>query len=102
MLINKLPAENLPHVYSFLQKLNLETDAFSQLTREYMQEEFNPNTPDVDGIRSVIHCLFSGQSDRRSYYSYGSSIDPSWYSSFRIPHDIVKRLEDSPNDGLVR
>ena len=33
----------------------METAAFSQLTRKYMREEFNPKTPDVEGIRSVLH-----------------------------------------------
>jgi triacylglycerol lipase len=31
--------------------MGMETAAFSQLTRKYMREEFNPKTPDVEGIR---------------------------------------------------
>lgn len=32
----------------------LETGAFSQLTRRYMQGEFNDKTPNVRGIRYVV------------------------------------------------
>jgi triacylglycerol lipase len=44
-------AERLPQIYYTLNKLNIETGAFAQLTRKYMSETFNPNTPDVDGVR---------------------------------------------------
>src|SRR5271156_5579791 len=37
---------NLPYFYKVLKILGMGTGAFSQLTREYMQEEFNPKTPD--------------------------------------------------------
>jgi hypothetical protein len=33
--------------------MKVETGAFSQLTRKYMSETFNPNTPDVDDVRCV-------------------------------------------------
>ena len=31
--------------------MGMETGAFSQLTRKYMEEEFNPRTPDREGVR---------------------------------------------------
>jgi triacylglycerol lipase len=34
--------------------MGMETGAFSQLTRKYMRENFNPKTPDVEGTRSVL------------------------------------------------
>lgn len=34
-----------------MEYFGLETGAFSQLTRKYMQGEFNPKTPDVEGIK---------------------------------------------------
>lgn len=45
------PEERLSHVYGMLHKLRIETGAFSQLTRRYMQEDFNPKTPDREGVR---------------------------------------------------
>lgn len=64
----------------------METGAFSQLTRAYMSENFNPKTPDVQGIK---------------YYSYGASLEPEFWSIFKPSHNIIKRLENAPNDGLV-
>jgi triacylglycerol lipase len=34
-----------------MEYFGLETGAFSQLTRTYMQGEFNEKTPDVPGIK---------------------------------------------------
>lgn len=45
------PADRLPQVYYTLNRLKVDTDAFAQLTRKYMSETFNPNTPDVDDVR---------------------------------------------------
>lgn len=44
-------ADLLPSIYYTLNKLNIETGAFAQLTRKYMSETFNPNTPDIDDVR---------------------------------------------------
>jgi hypothetical protein len=33
--------------------MRLDSGAFSQLTRKYMLETFNPQTPDVEGVRFV-------------------------------------------------
>jgi triacylglycerol lipase len=41
----------MPRLYKALEFFGLETGAFSQLTRKYMRENFNPKTPDVDGVR---------------------------------------------------
>ncbi|KAI6712618.1 triacylglycerol lipase [Diplocarpon mali] len=75
----------VPHVYNMLQRVGIETGAFKQLTRKYMQEEFNTKTPDAPGVR---------------YFSYGATVNPSIWSAFRQPHRIVQRME-GPNDGLV-
>jgi triacylglycerol lipase len=61
------------------------TGAFQQLTRAYMSSNFNPKTPDRDGVR---------------YFSYGASTQPAYWSSFRQSHRIVES-EEGPNDGLV-
>ena len=68
-----------------MSALGLETGAFSQLTRKYMTEEFNPRTPDRPGVR---------------YFSYGADFSPGLLSAFRQPHRIVSAAE-GPNDGLV-
>ncbi|KAF2091102.1 putative triacylglycerol lipase [Saccharata proteae CBS 121410] len=80
------PAENLPKAYKTLEFFGLETGAFSQLTRRYMQETFNPKTLDREGVR---------------YYSYGASLEPQYFSVFRYPHNVVKEMEGAMNDGLV-
>jgi hypothetical protein len=43
--------ERLPQLYYTLGKLKVETGAFSQLTRKYMEDTFNPATPDVEDVR---------------------------------------------------
>jgi len=52
-----------------------------------MQNNFNPKTPDLPGVK---------------YYSYGASLEPVFWSVFRPSYRIIKELEDAPNDGLVR
>jgi triacylglycerol lipase len=55
------------------------------LTTKYMQEEFNPKTPDDPKVR---------------YFSYGASVRPTPWSSFRQSHRVIESME-GPNDGLV-
>jgi triacylglycerol lipase len=76
---------NMPRIYKIFKLLGMSTGAFSQLTRKYMGEEFNPKTPDDPRVR---------------YFSYGATVDPSWWSAFYTTHKVVARLE-GPNDGLV-
>ena len=77
--------QRLPLVYRALEKIHMDTGAFSQLTRKYMMKEFNPQTLDREGVR---------------YYSYGASVSPSLWSSFRRSHAIIEEQEGA-NDGLV-
>ncbi|KAL6714058.1 lipase 2 [Lecanora helva] len=77
--------QRLPKIYSTLQALSIETGAFSQLTRHHMKEEFNPKTPDREGV---------------AYFSYGAIDIPPLWSTFRQSHRIVEK-EEGPNDGLV-
>ncbi|OJD14450.1 hypothetical protein AJ78_05218, partial [Emergomyces pasteurianus Ep9510] len=72
-------------IYNTLARLKIESGAFSQLTRKYMQEEFNPHTPDIEDVR---------------YFSYGASLTPGMWSVFRQSHRIIEQ-EEGPNDGLV-
>ena len=84
-VFEQIGPENLPKIYGVLKTLRVETGAFSQLTRRYMSEDFNPNTPDREGVE---------------YFSYGATAQPSIWSAFRQPHHIVSEAE-GPNDGLV-
>ncbi|KAJ5355720.1 hypothetical protein N7517_010329 [Penicillium concentricum] len=84
-VIDQIGADRLPQIYYALNRLNVETGAFTQLTRKYMTETFNPNTPDVDDVR---------------YFSYGAAVDPSIWSAFRLSHRVLAEIE-GPNDGLV-
>lgn len=36
-----------------IDKITSEAQAFSQLTRKYLEEEFNPNVPDIEDVRYV-------------------------------------------------
>ncbi|KAK5815083.1 Alpha/Beta hydrolase protein [Linnemannia elongata] len=64
----------------------LDTPAYANLTTDYCQNVFNPNTPD---------------DPRVSYYSYGAAVKqiPVW-APLGIPWEIIKAKEGE-NDGLV-
>jgi triacylglycerol lipase len=81
----EIPKSYIPHFYKFFDSLSISVGAFSQLTTRYMIEDFNPKTPDVEGVR---------------YFSYGASFNPTLLSAFRIPFRIVEKREGA-NDGLV-
>jgi len=85
-MFETIPPHHVKRLYRAMESVGFETGAFSQLTRKYMAESFNPRTPDVDGIR---------------YYSYGATLEPTWWSIFAASHKIIKRMENAPNDGLV-
>ncbi|KAI9825027.1 MAG: hypothetical protein M1826_007105 [Phylliscum demangeonii] len=84
-ILERIGDARLPKIYKALEFLHMESGAFSQLTRRYMEENFNPKTPDLPGVR---------------YFSYGASVEPSWLSVFRHSHGVIERTE-GPNDGLV-
>ncbi|KAJ6185080.1 Arrestin-like N-terminal [Penicillium mononematosum] len=84
-VLDQIGADRLPQIYYALNRLSVETGAFAQLTRKYMTETFNPNTPDVDDVR---------------YFSYGAAVEPSIWSAFRLSHRVLAEIE-GPNDGLV-
>lgn len=84
-VFEQIGPDNLPRLYRALQLMRIETGAFSQLTRRYMMKDFNPKTPDREGVR---------------YFSYGAMATPPLWSAFRQPHRIVE-AEEGPNDGLV-
>ncbi|KXJ95109.1 putative triacylglycerol lipase [Microdochium bolleyi] len=85
-LLDQIGPSNLPRVYKLVRGVGFDTGAFSQLTRKYMTEQFNPNTPDDPSVR---------------YFSYGAvSQMPPLLSPFRQPHRIISEME-GPNDGMV-
>jgi len=75
----------IQRIYKVMEYFGFETDAFSQLTQEYLQNNFNPKTPDIGDVR---------------YFSYGASLEPERWSVFAASHAIIKRTEGL-NDGLV-
>ncbi|KAI1270776.1 alpha/beta-hydrolase [Xylariaceae sp. FL1019] len=85
-LIHEIGPERLPSIYKFIRGVGMQTDAFEQLTSTYMNEKFNPYTPDDPDVR---------------YFSYGAMMErPPLFSPFRQSHSIMSRV-DGPNDGLV-
>lgn len=45
--------------------------------------------------------VLGGMLIRVRYYSYGASLEPSFFSVFGPSHRIIKRTEGGENDGLV-
>lgn len=85
IILREIGPDYLPRLYAILARMKISTGAFSQLTRKYVEEDFNPNVLDNDAVR---------------YFSYGASAQPHIFSVFRISHDIMYEIE-GPNDGLV-
>lgn len=87
-LLDQIGPEHLPKLYeAYKQTTGFGTGAFSQLTRKYMEEEFNPRTLDDPDVQ---------------YFSYGAALKqkPPLLSPFRGSYNVVFR-EEGPNDGLV-
>jgi triacylglycerol lipase len=84
-LLREIGEENVPRVYKLMERLNLDSGAFSQLTTKYMRESFNPANPDDPSVR---------------YFSYGAQFRPSFWSMFNFSHNMIDVIE-GPNDGLV-
>ncbi|KAE8146738.1 triacylglycerol lipase [Aspergillus avenaceus] len=84
-LLQQIGDERLAQLYYALEQMKVETGAFSQLTREYMETTFNPITPDAENVR---------------YFSYGATMQPSFWSVFHMSHKYLQQVEGY-NDGLV-
>ncbi|KAL4991775.1 Alpha/Beta hydrolase protein, partial [Aspergillus falconensis] len=84
-VLQQIGSDRLAQLYYLLEKVRIESGAFSQLTREYMKNTFNPQTPDIEDVR---------------YYSYGAVMEPKFWSVFRLSHRLLQQVEGY-NDGLV-
>ncbi|KAL4762332.1 triglyceride lipase [Aspergillus foveolatus] len=84
-LLQQIGDDRLAQLYYLLEKIRIESGAFSQLTCEYMEKTFNPQTPNIEDVR---------------YYSYGAVMEPRLWSVFRLSHRLLQQLEGY-NDGLV-
>ncbi|PYI32820.1 alpha/beta-hydrolase [Aspergillus indologenus CBS 114.80] len=84
-VLKQIGDDRLAQLYYALERLGIESGAFAQLSRDYMQNTFNPTTPDVEDVR---------------YFSYGASVQPSFWSVFRLSHRLLQQVEGY-NDGLV-
>ena len=64
-MFDTIGPHQIKRLYKVMEYFGLETEAFSQLTRNYMQTEFNSKTPNIDGIRYVAptiwHAFLTGQ-----------------------------------------
>lgn len=85
IILREIGPDYLPRLYALLARMKISSGAFSQLTRKYVCEEFNPVMANNNSVR---------------YFSYGASCQPHIFSVFRISHDLMNELE-GPNDGLV-
>ncbi|KAK0616290.1 triacylglycerol lipase-like protein [Immersiella caudata] len=87
-IIKEIGPENLSRLYNLWKRTTgWDHDAFDQLTRKYMIEQFNHSIPDDPVVR---------------YFSYGAMLveKPPLLSPFRVSHKLLNHLE-GPNDGLV-
>lgn len=84
-ILREIGDTNVESLYKVLGRMKIDSGAFSQLTRRYVTEHFNPENRDSPTVR---------------YLSYGASATPSIFSVFRFSHDIMMEIE-GPNDGLV-
>ncbi|KAG0364848.1 hypothetical protein BGZ54_007100 [Gamsiella multidivaricata] len=71
--------------WAMLSMVSVGRGAAENLTTYYLQDEFNPKTPDDPEV---------------SYYSYGASFVPGLFSRFRFSWGVIMDRE-GPNDGLV-
>lgn len=85
MLFRDIGQDNINQLYKILARLKVDTGAFAQLTRGFMEDTFNPVTPNDPQVR---------------YFSYGAAAQPHILSVFRLSHDLMEVIE-GPNDGLV-
>lgn len=85
MLFRDIGPDLLPRLYRLLDRLKISSGAFSQLTTPFVNERFNPVTPNSAATR---------------YFSYGATATPHLLSVFRLSHDLLAEVE-GPNDGLV-
>jgi triacylglycerol lipase len=81
----KLVGGSAKVIYSILEGMGISTGAFTQLTRIFMQQEFNPVVPDLDRVK---------------YFSYGAMVDSRVWSAFRFAISVIED-EEGPNDGMV-
>ncbi|KAI9368284.1 Alpha/Beta hydrolase protein [Aspergillus egyptiacus] len=84
-VLQRIGDDRLAQLYYLLDRIRIETGAFSQLTREYMEQDFNPSTPDIHDVR---------------YFSYGAVMQSRLWSVFRLSHRLLEQIEGY-NDGLV-
>ncbi|KAF9130228.1 hypothetical protein BGW39_003322 [Mortierella sp. 14UC] len=71
--------------WTILGLVGIERGAAENLTTYYLNNEFNPNTPNQPGV---------------SYFSYAASFQPGLFSRFRFSWQVIMDRE-GPNDGLV-
>ena len=85
MLFRDIGMENIEGLFRVLKRLKVDSGAFSQLTKKYINEVYNPVTPNDPSVR---------------YFSYGASATPHMLSVFKLTHDLLE-IAEGPNDGLV-
>lgn len=85
MVLRDIGPDLLPRIFNALERLKVNSGAFSQLTTDYVRNKFNPATPNDPKVR---------------YFSYGASATPHLFSVFRLSHELMLVVE-GPNDGLV-
>ncbi|KAG0301814.1 hypothetical protein BGZ98_008026 [Dissophora globulifera] len=71
--------------WKMMGMVGIERGAAESLTTYYLQNEFNPKTPNDPEV---------------AYFSYGASFNPGLFSRFRFSWGVIMDRE-GPNDGLV-
>ncbi|CAI7576390.1 unnamed protein product [Penicillium glandicola] len=82
-VLDQIGADRLPQIYYALNRLSVETGAFAQLTRKYMTESFNPNTPDMDDV-NVSSSRWGGDAGYKGTLQGVSHLDLiNWTNRFK-------------------
>ena len=76
---------HLEMFWKMMGVVGIERGAADNLTIHYLQNEFNPKTPDDPQV---------------AYFSYGGTFEPNLFSRFRFSWKVIMDRE-GPNDGLV-
>ncbi|KAI1313376.1 hypothetical protein EDD11_002686 [Mortierella claussenii] len=71
--------------WTMLKIVGIERGAAENLTTYYLQDEFNPKTPNHPDV---------------AYFSYGAMFEPGFISRFKFSWNVIMDRE-GPNDGLV-
>ena len=89
VILGILPCKVCEITDKIMEKVGWSFDVIVQMSKQYMEEVFNPEVPDVEGVR---------------YYSWStkaSLFGKNRVKAFMLPLYLIIALTEGPNDGMV-